>query len=325
MSSLTYKFVRVLEYSGIGHWIFTRRVMWWSFDESITRQLPLWARLFCVYCRVYLRVVPFETILVARLVYRLLRRIDAAFRVAAPHLVTVGSSRLFFRLDDPSALWAISELVGQSPMRAAFEKLLQPDTIVVDVGANCGMFSVFALFRNGRRAPVISIEPQPNLCACMRLSREANSASDWLIHQCAAGAINEPGTVQIPTENSGEAVICTASQVSACDGVPIEIRSLDDILRDLDCGTPCVLKLDIEGSEFEAIAGAREFITRVRPTLFLEINPIAAKRNGHSIEALRDALLDLGYRTWSDPGDCTPRSLLEIPTSEFLDVIVWHD
>jgi Methyltransferase FkbM domain len=56
------------------------------------------------------------------------------------------------------------------------------------------------------------------------------------------------------------------------------------------------IKIDIEGSEVGALRGARKTILEHRPTIWIEINPIALERQGHSAQELQDVVEDLGYK-----------------------------
>jgi hypothetical protein len=57
------------------------------------------------------------------------------------------------------------------------------------------------------------------------------------------------------------------------------------------------MKIDIEGCEPEALRGARDTILKHRPTIWMEINPLALERQGHTTNELRDVLENqLGYR-----------------------------
>jgi hypothetical protein len=59
-----------------------------------------------------------------------------------------------------------------------------------------------------------------------------------------------------------------------------------------------LIKMDIEGAEPQALAGAREAIARFQPTLLMEINREALEEANSRPEAIWDLLSPRGYRAW---------------------------
>lgn len=55
------------------------------------------------------------------------------------------------------------------------------------------------------------------------------------------------------------------------DGVTVECRRIDDVLLELDGWTPSFVKMDIEGAELSALAGAKGLLQRSQPLLALSV------------------------------------------------------
>jgi FkbM family methyltransferase len=177
--------------------------------------------------------------------------------------------------DDPSR----EEFVAQIRFRATFagpmpphlpaqatyfpEELvsLKPDEVFVDCGAFDGDSVSWFLRRSGGWfREVVAIEPDP--ASSERLRRFVSGLADTAaakikVVEAALGATN--GTVHF------QATGTWASR--AVDGqgtIEVSRKTLDDILR--DCA-PSYIKMDLEGAEVEAIAGAREIIQRHAPVM----------------------------------------------------------
>jgi hypothetical protein len=53
--------------------------------------------------------------------------------------------------------------------------------------------------------------------------------------------------------------------------------------------------LDVEGSEFSFLQGAREMLEMLKPNIMIEINPISMKAADISEQQLKDLFTELGY------------------------------
>jgi len=92
--------------------------------------------------------------------------------------------------------------------------------------------------------------------------------------------------------NSSSQYICLND--ASAEG--IRQHALDDLLQGwLEDGRPVLLKTDVEGAEQLVLEGAREWIQKTRPTLFLEVHPTFLPKFGHSTETLAKLMDDLGY------------------------------
>jgi hypothetical protein len=80
-----------------------------------------------------------------------------------------------------------------------------------------------------------------------------------------------------------------AGMLPNVESVPAQLRRLDTIVPVLELPAPAALKIDIEGAEAVAVAGAESVLARWHPAILCEV---------HSVEnalALADRLARLGY------------------------------
>jgi FkbM family methyltransferase len=107
----------------------------------------------------------------------------------------------------------------------------------------------------------IALEPDPiNLSALRQSIEELGIADRVAVH--AVGAGREHGRAWLDASGTAASAVRPAEDGGA--GTPIDIVPLDDLLRD---ERPTFVKMDIEGAEPEALAGAREMVRRHRPVL----------------------------------------------------------
>jgi FkbM family methyltransferase len=149
-----------------------------------------------------------------------------------------------------------------------FRSLCRPDSVVVDIGANFGYFSVLAANLIGPRGTgqVISFEPNPSLCALLRRNRVINwSIAPVTLHEIALGEREDELILHVPTEGGANGSL-SAPRGADCTQIPVSVKRLDDMLPpDLAVD---VIKIDVEGHEATVLRGAREVIAR-SPTLHL--------------------------------------------------------
>lgn len=131
---------------------------------------------------------------------------------------------------------------------------------VVDLGANVGLFSLMCAHRH-RAAVVEAYEPAPPNCEQFRINVSANKALNERVtlHQAAVGP--ERGRIRLSYEENAPA----SANVFASTGklFDVEVVSLTDVVNEI-LGRVDLLKIDIEGAEYELLRGAdRELWTRI--------------------------------------------------------------
>lgn len=163
------------------------------------------------------------------------------------------------RAGSPDAV-TLSEIYEQDVYRARGH--IQPESLVVDLGANVGIFSIWAA-RQG--ASVIALEPVPqNVEQFTRNVQAHNMGARISLRPRAVGATTGWARTMprdLGPENSVEAWVEPCEEGD--DGA-VRVVSLDSLFAGIT-GNVAVLKLDVEGSEYEVIEGASlETLRRVQ-------------------------------------------------------------
>ncbi|WP_182126115.1 FkbM family methyltransferase [Nitrosopumilus sp. b2] len=123
---------------------------------------------------------------------------------------------------------------------------------VIDIGANIGDSSIYFALKNAHK--VIALEPMPANYKIAKKNIEMNKLEDK-IELIMAGCGEKSDIINCEIDNKGiEAYIDKNIQNKKTIQVPI--IPLDDILGKIDIKSPCVLKMDCEGHEYEIILSA---------------------------------------------------------------------
>jgi FkbM family methyltransferase len=213
-------------------------------------------------------------------------------------LTLPGFHRLVFGRDGVFAANTRDVYVGQALIQygefshlemVEFEKHVDADTTVVEVGANIGAHTV-GLARLARR--VIAIEPQPFLFYTLCAQVVLNSLQNVICLHCALGA--EAGSLPVPrvdySYRGNFAGIALDRADLRREDYSLDVKTLDAVAAAYSLSGKVFLKIDVEGMERDVLAGGRETIRRLRPTICLEND-----RPDRS-EALMACVAELGYR-----------------------------
>ena len=126
---------------------------------------------------------------------------------------------------------------------------LRGEGVILDVGANIGLFAAWASRQNPGRE-VHCIEP---LESNVRLITKNCPAA--IVHHCAAG--QERGHVRLGVDAQRVMASAVANPRSACVE-EFEAVQLDEVVRAQGIQRVAFLKMDIEGMEIDALEGGRE-------------------------------------------------------------------
>lgn len=143
---------------------------------------------------------------------------------------------------------------------------LQPGSVLWDVGANAGCFSLYFSGPQFGLASIHAFEPNPvALRPLQSLFREHRTVK---VHPVALGRGNEKRVMKILPHASVHSSF--VRPLDGAEAVSIDIRSGDDLCRTKQAESPAVVKIDVEGFEAEVISGLCVTIARERPVVFFE-------------------------------------------------------
>jgi FkbM family methyltransferase len=167
--------------------------------------------------------------------------------------------------------------------RLAFEAEIEPGTVIYDIGANVGYFSLLAAVLTGKEGKVFAFEPLPRNIEFLRKHIELNKMAQISVIEAAV------------SDHSGEAYFdlgasSAMGHLSEAGEMRVRMVCLDEMLDKGELLPPDYIKLDVEGAEYEALQGARQLLEIHRPVLFLDTH----NRKAHNLTI---ALLEeIGYR-----------------------------
>jgi FkbM family methyltransferase len=193
---------------------------------------------------------------------------------------------------------------------ACWENQARSAQTVFDIGANAGIFSLAALAVNPS-AKVHAFEPTPEIAARLRATVAMNGLSNLTVNEVAVGDHDGDATLRrwrgVGNNNEGMNFIAT----DGSDGEPVLLASLDRYCADRNIERIDLLKIDIQGNEPKAFAGAARLLRERRiGTIFSELSwePGRADEPAAQLVAI---LAEAGFvfsppgatLNWRKPGD----------------------
>jgi len=147
--------------------------------------------------------------------------------------------RLQFRLGSAGNVPAFHEIFFQGDYRSL---TIHPNDIVLDAGANAGLFSIWAA---PRCRSVISVEPAPETFGLLNLNKRINKATN--VFPINKALSDHDGYVTM----RGDGATFKIEQ----QGIMIPSTTIDSLLADLDVSVD-VVKMDVEGAERLCLPGS---------------------------------------------------------------------
>jgi len=159
-----------------------------------------------------------------------------------------------------------------------------------DVGAAKSVFSIlFCLGSPQRRA--IAFEPSPLFVAESEALAALNGCAARLtIRPCAVG--RAPGRIVGRALPNGFA--SADPQETGGEPFDLEVTSIDDEVARVGV-VPDLVKIDVEGYEYEVLLGARRLLREHKPPICLELHLNQLEQRGNSPRDVVDELVGHGY------------------------------
>jgi FkbM family methyltransferase len=178
-------------------------------------------------------------------------------------------------------------------------RVLRPGDGFIDGGANIGVYAMLAASLVGPGGRVIAFEPFPTHAERLRANATLNGFAQ--VELRAAALTDHSGTVLFVTNRDVSNRIQTRTDADT-DTIEVLCTTLDEAVAGLPQFT--IGKLDLEGSEIDALKGAARLLREGNPGVWIiEWNLGLIGKRGHRAEELTDLLAEHGYRLIAVDGD----------------------
>jgi FkbM family methyltransferase len=174
------------------------------------------------------------------------------------------------------------------------KKVLNPGDVFFDVGANIGYFSLLAA-TSDPTVKVVAFEPVKDLFQKLERNVLVNGLKNIIVVHTAVGEINEEKEIFLAGNNNLGMSSFHQPENYSGRKEKVKVLALDDWFQTLGLSRLDLIKLDIEGSELNALKGMRNMLEKFKPLLLIEINPDTLSMFGLIPKNIYDYLNQLNF------------------------------
>ncbi|MBK8985796.1 MAG: FkbM family methyltransferase [Chloroflexi bacterium] len=193
-----------------------------------------------------------------------------------------------------------------------FNSCMASCEVVVDIGANIGLFTCLAV-QAGKQ--VMAIEPHPFNFMCLCKTLQINDYLDQGIEVLPIALSDHSGVSFLRGGGQGASLLANWGGVVATYETPVAINTLDNLLNHRYEDSPILIKCDVEGNEFNVLRGAVSTLQRTPAPIWIIEHGLTenfqSSINPHFVE-LFELFWQNGYNASSIGAEIRPVTLNDV-------------
>ncbi len=205
------------------------------------------------------------------------------------------------RLDVSEFLQAHLYLFGsyELPTVRFIERFVQPNFVLIDVGAQIGYLTLVMATSANRSARVISFEPQSSNVERFQENMRLNNVTN--VELITAAVSSASGTIRLylsTDNNAGTHSTISSDPNVGADFEEVPATTLDETVDAMGLSAVDLVKVDVEGAELEVIEGAINTIASLKPTFIIELSEAIQQSRGYSTVQFKSMMSANGYASY---------------------------
>lgn len=213
-----------------------------------------------------------------------------------------GGTKLDVRLGHDLSLGLLAEGRLEPNEFALLDRILRPGMVFLDAGANEGIYTLFASAKLGLEGRVIAVEPSPRELAHLRANLRLNETRNVDVAEQALA--ERAGTLRLrlaEERHSGQNTLGDFAypDVTTAGEIQVVATTIDQMARKLELKRLDVVKLDLEGAEIRALAGASRSLEKFKPLILVEALESALRNQQGSTAELLALLKSANYEIFA--------------------------
>jgi len=173
---------------------------------------------------------------------------------------------------------------------------LDNQRVVLDIGANVGLWTKYILSKGAGKVYCF----EPNLKAIDHLK---NTLKEDINTQIVEKAVyKEKATLQFHVDDSNSLISSLIPEPGKSPSYDVDAITLEDAINLTGHQNIDLVKIDIEGAEFEIIENLQQEIADRIDSFLIEFHDFYFDNGMHKVDALEQKIKDLGFTTYRLPG-----------------------
>lgn len=173
--------------------------------------------------------------------------------------------------------------------------LMQAGQTIFDIGTNVGNVTLEAAKAVGSSGKIHSFEPDAVNFERLQSNLKLNNFSNISANKLGLG--DKPGQFTIANVSPGNKGMNRIIKEESADfkSSQIQVTTIDKYVEEKNINTIDLIKIDVEGFEYNVLKGGTRSIEKFHPTFFIELDDNNLKAQGISAQELIDLLASWGY------------------------------
>jgi FkbM family methyltransferase len=195
--------------------------------------------------------------------------------------------------DPVASLFFWRGLTGWEPETIpVFLRLVTPDSVVLDIGAHTGIYSLLAA-RRSCTATIHAIEPVPRVFALLEANVARNKALNVQCHRLAFAEEEKVTQLYVPRQPFPMMTSMLPGWREDSEAIEMSTLTVDSFVAQLEIDRVDVIKLDTEGTEALVLKGAECVLRESQPFVFCEVLLV-----GNTAKKLGSLFTKAGYSSF---------------------------
>lgn len=221
--------------------------------------------------------------------------------IELPNLAEIQGHKMFLHpkrrignLDKDISVTRVSE-----PIETEFvKKNIKKGSIVIDLGAYIGYYTLLFAKLVGNKGKVFAFEPEPDNFRILKKNVEINGYQNIILENRAVSDTNEKKNLYISNGPSMHALF--PSRFATEKYIQVKTIRLDDYFKNNNLKDEIsFIKIDVEGSELGAIQGGSSLLDENKNlTILIEFHPAAIREFGYEPRDLLHWIVDKNFKLY---------------------------
>lgn len=188
--------------------------------------------------------------------------------------------------------------------------LLKTDSVVLDIGANIGYFTLLAAAK-ARSGKVFSFEPVSFFRKQLKKNLALNGFRNIDVLPLAVSDRNEETDIYLAADDNLGMTSLTPPENFSGEKEKVKTIRLDAWLKAQHLSKIDFIKIDVEGAEKKVLDGMKEMLQIHQPVLFLEVVNTLLSGFGHSAKEIYSTLSEYNYQPYEIRENCSLKQITE--------------